>query len=72
VFDPAGEMVLEEMGDYTLGEAFPVDVPEGQSGAVWSLSVDKCEDCSLTLLGVPPLLAQSPAAVLAPAEMVRP
>lgn len=72
VFDPEGATVLEQMGDYTLGEAFPVEVPEDRRAAIWSLSVDKCEDCSLTLLGVPPLLAQSPAAVLAPAEMVRP
>ena len=71
VFDPAGEMVLEEAGNYTLGEAFGVDVPEAQRGAVWSLSVDKCEDCSLTLLGVPPLLSQTPSAALTPAEALR-
>jgi hypothetical protein len=66
VFDPAGEMVLEEAGNYTLGEAFAVDVPTAQRDAVWSLTVDKCEDCTLTVLGVPPLLSQSPGALLAP------
>lgn len=70
VFDPDGVMVLEEAGNYTLGEAFAVDVPEAQRGALWSLTVDKCEDCALTLMGVPPLLSQNKAAVLAPREMV--
>ncbi|NLO08201.1 MAG: DUF4838 domain-containing protein, partial [candidate division WS1 bacterium] len=69
VFDPAGEMVLEEMGNYVLGEAFVVDVPEGQRGAVWTLGVDKCEDCSLTLLGVPALLSQSADTLLVPREV---
>ncbi|MGC9320375.1 MAG: DUF4838 domain-containing protein, partial [Armatimonadota bacterium] len=68
VFGPDGEMVLEEAGDYTLGEAFAVDVPGGQDGAAWSLTVDKCEDCDLALIGVPPLLSQSSSGLLAPAE----
>ncbi len=69
VFDPEGEMVLEQAGNYTLGEAFAVDVPAPQRDAVWSLTIDKCEDCSLTLLGIPPLLSQNRAAILMPAEM---
>jgi len=72
VFDPGGEMVLEEAGDYTLGEAFPLDVPEGMAGRVWSLTVDKCEDCTLTLIGVPPLVSQRPDAALAPGEALAP
>ncbi len=68
IFPPDGEMVLEVAGDYRMGEDFLVEVPNGTAGRVWSLTVDKCEDCTLSLIGVPPLVSQRPTAVLVPQE----
>ncbi len=64
VFAPDGTQTLEQAGDYVLGEEFRVDVPNGQDDAIWSLTIDKCEDCSLYLIGTPPYLSQTPGAVL--------
>ena len=69
VFAPDGTQVLERAGDYVLGDEFRVDVPEGQDDAVWSLTIDKCEDCTLYLIGVPGYLSQKPRALLAPSEV---
>lgn len=68
VFAPDGAMVIDEAGDYIMGEAFAVDVPDGMAGRLWSLTIDKCEDSGVALIGVPPLVAQSPAALLVPRE----
>jgi hypothetical protein len=65
VFAPDDAQALEQAGDYVLGEEFRVDVPNGQDDTVWSLTIDKCEDCSLYLIGAPPYLSQTPGAVLA-------
>lgn len=66
VFGPDGNQVLERAGDFVLGEEFRVDVPAGQDDQVWSLTVDKCEDCSLYLIDTPPFVSQKPTAVLTP------
>ena len=66
VLAPDGRTVLEERGDFVLGEEFRIDVPTGEDGSVWSLSIDKCEDCSLYLIDVPPYLSQRPSTLLTP------
>ena len=68
VTDPEGNVALEEDGDYTLGEEFRIDVPQGQDGSIWSLTITKCEDCTLHLIGVPGYLSQKPNALLEPHE----
>ena len=68
VFSPDGTQLLEQAGDYVLGEEFRIEVPQGADDAVWSLSIDKCDDCQLYLIDVPPLLSQKATGVLTAEE----
>ena len=72
VMNPAGEVALQEAGNYLLGEEFRVPVPEGEDEAVWSLRITRCEDCILYLVGVPGYVSQKPEALLAPREALVP
>ena len=75
VYDPAGKLVAEE--DSIAGRHQFVVSPAAEArGKVWSVRLDRptqgaMEDFSVELQGVPPFLAGSPEAVLAPIERQR-
>lgn len=69
IYDPSGEMIVEEIGDFVNEERIRVDVPDGADGAAWLLSVTDpgqeglyLDDVRLYLAGpVPPFLCEDPA-----------
>ncbi len=71
VLDPMGRTVADGESKRTV--RLPISVAEGQDGKVWSLAIEEprkgiLEDVDLRLEGVPPLLAESPDALLVPGE----
>lgn len=69
VWGPRGDKLLEQSGNYVMGQQFRIEVPDGQAGGVWGLEISRCEDWRLSLIGVPPYLSQSAATLLVPGEV---
>ncbi|MGI5818629.1 MAG: right-handed parallel beta-helix repeat-containing protein [Armatimonadota bacterium] len=70
VFDPAGALV-EERDNVTAAQMIHVELDAPSPGATWRLELSRpsdvgFEDYTLELRGIPPLLAPSPEAALAP------
>jgi hypothetical protein len=70
LMDPAGK-VVEDVDNITRMHQFLVTLPEPSRGEVWSIRLAVptgmiCEDNSLSVRGIPPLVAGCPEALLAP------
>jgi len=69
IYDPDGNLVLEEIGDFDDEARYEIGVPDGADNAVWSLTITDPEQEGLALddvtfhVGghVPPLLCEDPA-----------
>lgn len=66
----AGRQVGQK-DDVTHAEQFEIALPDASRGEIWSLRTERAshinlEDYYINLLGIPPLVAPSPEAVLAP------
>jgi len=69
LYDAAGNQV-DQKDDVTQAQQFDVTLPEASRGEIWSLKTERAshiylEDYHIDVLGIPPLLAPSPEAVLA-------
>lgn len=72
LLDPGGK-VVEDLDNITRLHQFLVTLPEPSKGEIWSILLAAptgmvCEDNSLSILGIPPLVAGRPEALLVPAE----
>jgi hypothetical protein len=70
LLDPAGR-VVEDLDNITRLHQFLVTLSAPSGGEVWSIRLTTptamvCEDHSLSVLGIPPLVAGSPVALLVP------
>ncbi|MCX7424084.1 MAG: right-handed parallel beta-helix repeat-containing protein [Planctomycetia bacterium] len=70
LYNAAGEQVGQK-DDVTQAQQFEITLPEASRGEIWSLKTERSshiylEDYCIDLLGIPPLVAPSPEAVLAP------
>ena len=70
IFDPSGEVVLQEQGNFVTGAEFVVTPAAESTGRIWSCAIRRCEDATgIYLLGVPPYLSQLPDRLLIPREV---
>jgi hypothetical protein len=72
LYTPSGKLYGEQ-DDITQAHQFEVSLPAPSAGDIWSLKLSKAshvylQDNYVELLGLPPYLATSPEAILAPAK----